>query len=253
MADHDREIQRAFDAQAAAFERAPVQSDPAAIERLALFAAFPAGSRVLDAGCGPGLVSAAFLRAGYRIFGVDLSAEMIDRARARCAEFGDRAHFERRSLFDPLPDCGFDAAVSRYVIHHVIDPLAFLRRQAELVRPGGVVVASDHTTDPDAARARWHNEVERQRDRTHTRSLTAGELVDVFAGAGLQEIHLIEEHFALDFDEWFDRGTPARPKAEVRALLLSGPGARGWMPRHLGNGHVQIDSWRALVRGVKPA
>jgi 2-polyprenyl-3-methyl-5-hydroxy-6-metoxy-1,4-benzoquinol methylase len=252
MADHDRELRRAFDARAAAFERAPVQSDPAALDRLVSFAAVPAGSRVLDAGCGPGLVSAALLRAGCRVFGVDLSPEMIDRARARCAEFGDRARFERQSLFDPLQEGGFDAAVSRYVIHHVVDPLAFLRRQVELLRPGGIVVASDHTTDPDPERARGHNELERLRDRTHTRSLTAGELADALAGAGLQDVHLVEERFALDFDEWFDRGTAAKPKAAVRALLLSGPGARGFMPREVGDGRVRIDSWRALVRGVKP-
>ena len=256
MRDHERELQRAFDAQAAAFERAPVQSDPAALERLVAFADLPAGARILDAGCGPGLVSAAFLRAGYRILGVDLSDEMVHRARARCAAFGDRARFERQSLFDPLPEAGvdavIDAVVSRYVIHHVPDPLAFLRRQVELVRPGGIVVASDHTTDPDPARAQWHNQIECWRDRTHTRCLTAGELVDVFAGAGLWDIRLSEERFALDFDEWFDRGTPTRPKAEVRAQLLTGPGARGFGPQERADGHVRIDAWRALVRGVKP-
>ena len=248
--DHERELQRAFDEQAAAFERAPAQSDPAALERLVAFAALPAGSRLLDAGCGPGLVSAALLRADHLVFGVDLSAEMIARARARCAEFGDRARFERQSVFAPLPVQAFDAAVSRYVIHHVEDPVAFLRRQVELVRPGGVVVASDHTTDPDGTRTAWHNRIERWRDHTHTRSLTLGELADLFARAGLREIQAVEEAFTLDFDEWFDRGTPTRSKQEVRSALLSGPGARGFMPRKLGQG-VQIDSWRALVRGVK--
>ena len=252
MRDHERELQRAFDAQAAAFERAPVQSDPAALERLVAFADLPAAARILDAGCGPGLVSAAFLRAGYRILGVDLSDEMIQRARARGAAFGNRARFERQSLFDPLPEDGFDAAISRYVIHHVTDPLAFLRRQVELVRPGGVVVASDHTTDPDPARARWHYQIECWRDRTHTRCLTAGALLDLFAAAGLLDIRLTEERFALDFDEWFDRGSPTRPKADVRARLLSGPGARGFLPQELADGHVRIASWRALVRGVKP-
>lgn len=253
MGDHERELRRAFDAQAAAFERAPVQSDPAALDRLVAFAALPAAALILDAGCGPGIVSAAFLRAGYRIYGVDLSEEMIARARARCAEFGARARFARQSLFAPLPDDGFDAAVSRYVVHHVIDPVAFVRRQVELVRPGGAIVACDHTTDPDPVRARWHAGIERFRDRTHTRCLTPGELVDLFAHAGLLHIRLSEEPFTLDFDEWFARGTPSKPMAEVRALLLSGPGARGFMPRTAQDGRVRIDSWRTLVRGVTPS
>ena len=81
MNDHDQDLSRAFDSQAPKFERAPVQSDPVAIERLVREAGLPPGGLVLDAGCGPGLVAAAFLEAGFRLVGVDLSAEMIARAR----------------------------------------------------------------------------------------------------------------------------------------------------------------------------
>jgi predicted TPR repeat methyltransferase len=88
---HDRNLASAFDGQAALFEKAPVQTDPAALARLVEAAAFPPDSLVLDAGCGPGLVSQALLEAGHRVFGVDLSTEMIDRAEARCGRFGDRA------------------------------------------------------------------------------------------------------------------------------------------------------------------
>src|SRR5262249_53496607 len=98
--DHDRALASAFDDQAARFERAPVQSEPAALARLVDWADLPPGSSVLDAGCGPGLVSEALLAACHRVFGVDLSAEMIARARRRCGPFGDRARFEQVSLFD---------------------------------------------------------------------------------------------------------------------------------------------------------
>ncbi len=80
MTDHDQQLAQGFDAQAPKFERAPVQSDPAAIERLVHHADFPPGGRVLDAGCGPGLVSNGLLDAGLHVVGVDLSTEMIERA-----------------------------------------------------------------------------------------------------------------------------------------------------------------------------
>jgi len=252
VADHDRDLRQAFDRQAAAFERSPVASDPAALERLVAFADLPAGSRVLDAGCGPGLVAEAFLRAGHRVLGVDLSEEMVARARARCAGWGDRARFERQSLHDPL-EGPFDAAVSRMVIHHVLEPAAFLRRQVELLRPGGVLLAADLVTDPDPARRRWQDEVERARDRTHARTLTPGEILDILAGAGLVAVRAAEEPFANDFDEWFDRGSPVRPKEEVRALLLAGPGARGFAPSRGPGESVRIDGWRILARGIRPA
>ena len=251
MADHDRALAEAFDGQAARFERAPVQTDPAALARLVAFAALPENRLVLDAGCGPGLVSEAFLKAGHRVVGVDLSAEMVARARGRGGPFGGRARFERGSVFDDVPGGPFDAAVSRYVVHHVVDPLAFVRRQADLLRPGGVLVVCDHATDPDPNLADAHERLERDRDTTHTRNLTAGGLADLLAAAGLSDVRLEEEAFTLDFDEWFDRGTPAAPKDDVRARLLGGPPVRGFRPTLLGGGAVRIDCVRALVRGVK--
>src|SRR5438067_4814328 len=122
MNDHDQDLANAFDSQAPRFEIAPVQSDPVALERLVREADLPPGGLVLDAGCGPGLVSAALLAAGFRVVGVDLSREMIERARTRCAPSGPRAAFFQLSVFDPAVDPlgPFDAALSRYVLHHVV-------------------------------------------------------------------------------------------------------------------------------------
>ena len=251
MHDHDTALASAFDGQAAKFERSPVQSDPATLERLVRAADLAPDSLVLDAGCGPGLVSEALLKGGLRVVGVDLSAEMIERAGRRCAAYGDRARFTRTSIFDSALTGPFDAAISRYVLHHVADPLAFLRRQVDLLWPGGVLVLCDHTTDPDAEAAEHHRDVEWRRDHTHMRSLTPGAIVDLLLRAGLGGVRHVEEAFALDFDEWFDRGTPADTKENVRARLLAGPNGRGFLPNLLPDGAVRIDCWRSIVRGVK--
>ncbi|HEY7159225.1 MAG TPA: class I SAM-dependent methyltransferase [Gemmataceae bacterium] len=252
MPDHDQALASAFDGQAARFERAPVQSNPAMLHRLIQVADLPSGGLVLDAGCGPGLVSETLLRAGYRVVGVDLSSEMIDRARKRCADFGARASFEQQSLFDTFLAGPFDGAISRFVLHHTPDPMSFVRRQLELLRPGGILAVCDHTTDPDAVRAAWHQEIERGRDRTHTRNLTPGGMVDLLAAAGLTDLRLSEESYVLDFDEWFDRGTQSEDKATVRQRLLSGASARGFRPLLQDDGRVRIEGCIAIVRGVKP-
>jgi len=247
---HDDALAVAFDGQAARFERAPVQTDPEALARLVRFADLPEDSYLLDAGCGPGLVSRAFVDAGHRVVGVDLAPQMIERARARCPDPG-RAEFRLGSIYGGDPGGPFDAAVSRYVLHHVADPASFVRRQVKLLRPGGVLVLCDHTTDPDPEVARRHNGVEALRDRTHTANLTAGTILDLVAAAGLGSIRLVEEAFCLDFDEWFDRGTPAASKAEVRDRIESSPGARGFAGRRTEDGRLEIACWRALVRGQK--
>jgi SAM-dependent methyltransferase len=252
MDPHDEALSRAFDRQAPYFERSPVQADAAALQRLVAFAALPRGAHVLDAGCGPGLVAEAFLAAGHRVTGVDLSAEMVARARARCGRFGERASFAQARLDGLPPGPTFDAAVSRFVLHHVRDPLAFLAAEVARVRPGGVVVASDHVGDAEPARAAWHARIEVDRDVTHVRNLTSGELVDLLARAGLEGIQLVEEPLELDFDEWFDRGTPRAPKEEVRRALLAGR-ARGFDPRPREGGGVTIRCVRSLARGQRPA
>jgi SAM-dependent methyltransferase len=199
-------------------------------------------------------VSVALLEHGLRLVGVDLSAEMVERARKRCSAHGDRAKFLKLSVFDKVLDAlgPFDAAISRLVLHHVIDPAAFVRRQVELIREGGALVVCDHLTDPDPAIAAHHTSIEVARDHTHTRCLTSGQLADLLAGAGLRDIRLVEERYTLDFDEWFDRGSPREPKETVRNRLVAGPAIRSFHAHLERDGTVGIDCVRAIVRGVKP-
>src|SRR4051812_45681275 len=104
---HDEELARAFDGQAERFSRAPLPNDPSALAKLLRFAALEPGSHVLEGGCGPGIVAEALLEEGHRVTAVDLSAQMIERARARCARFGERAQFAQASVAD-APQGPFD-------------------------------------------------------------------------------------------------------------------------------------------------
>ena len=72
------------------------------------------------------------------------------------------------------------------------------------------------------------------------------------AATGLIGLWLFEESYTQDFDEWFDRGTPAHDKVMVREWLLSGSSARGFRPVPQEDGRVSIVGWIAIVRGVKP-
>jgi 2-polyprenyl-3-methyl-5-hydroxy-6-metoxy-1,4-benzoquinol methylase len=104
-----------------------------------LLEAIPHGARrVLDVGCGDGILSAQLAQAGVcHVVGLDLDAEVLDRARAR--HLGMTVEWLHGDVFDvPFEHGSFDAVVSVATLHHmnVEDGLA---RFADLVRPGGVV------------------------------------------------------------------------------------------------------------------
>ncbi len=99
------------------------------------------GRRVLDAGCGSGLLASELRANGARVTGFDASPAMVDLARNR---LGRDVAIQVADLTEPLPfdDAAFDDVVASLVLHYLRDwttPLAELRRVLE---PGGRLLLS---------------------------------------------------------------------------------------------------------------
>ena len=102
------------------------------------------GMRILDIGCGAGdvtFVAADLVGPDGSVVGVDRSPDALARARLRAGQRGlTQVQFIEGDINDPAPGGPFDAIVERLALWLVPDPAALLRRQAEVLRPGGLVV-----------------------------------------------------------------------------------------------------------------
>ena len=102
------------------------------------------GLRLLDIGCGGGLVSVPMCRLGASVTGVDASEENIKTASVHADEIGLEIDF-RAGAVEGLAQSGepvFDVVLTLEVVEHVADPHAFLETCASLVKPGGILMVA---------------------------------------------------------------------------------------------------------------
>ena len=102
------------------------------------------GLRLLDIGCGGGLLSEPMTRLGFQVTGVDASERNIGTASAHAAEQGLSIDY-RASTAEALIEAGeaaFDVILNMEVIEHVADPGDYLRSCAQLLKPGGLMIVA---------------------------------------------------------------------------------------------------------------
>lgn len=114
-------------------------------ERIAL-----KGARVLDVGCGGGILSEALARAGADVVGIDLAPRVLEVARLHLHESGLRIEYREiavEALAAEIPGA-FDAVTCMELLEHVPDPGSVIRACAALLKPGGRLFASTLNRTP---------------------------------------------------------------------------------------------------------
>jgi 2-polyprenyl-6-hydroxyphenyl methylase/3-demethylubiquinone-9 3-methyltransferase len=107
------------------------------------------GLRLLDIGCGAGLMAEPMARLGFEVVGIDAAAEPIEVARAHAAEGGLAIEY-RVATAERVAAAGerFDVVLAMEVVEHVADLDLFLRAATSLVKPGGAFAAATINRTP---------------------------------------------------------------------------------------------------------
>jgi 2-polyprenyl-3-methyl-5-hydroxy-6-metoxy-1,4-benzoquinol methylase len=196
-------------------------------ENLALLRHGPSGGRVLDVGCGSGLLGERLREQGNTVWGIDAADDIAQLATRRLDRFIMADICDGARIRELLGDERFDAIVFADVLEHLPDPVGTLRGYLGFLAPGGTVLVSVPNIAVWNVRAglllgRFQYTATGTLDRTHLRFFTRANLYRALAEAGLR----VEE---IDVNPGIARAFVGRAKQAIardsggdrRALLDS--------------------------------
>ncbi|MFA6561129.1 MAG: methyltransferase domain-containing protein [Verrucomicrobiia bacterium] len=197
--------------------------------------AFPAGSRVLEAGCGVGAQTVTLARNSPQaaITSVDISEVSLAEARRRVAEAGlSNVEFQRADIFNlPFAPGSFDHVFVCFVLEHLARPVEALHVLKNLIKDGGTitVIEGDHGSacfhpDSDAAHRAIQCQVELQR-RAGGNALIGRELYPLLCEAGYGSVRVSPRMVYVDsskptFVEGFTKKTFTAMIEGVRKTVI---------------------------------
>ncbi len=200
-----------FDVAAEAYDRFMGRYSRLLSGQLADLASIRRGQRVLDVGCGTGVLTGELVgRLGpSAVAAVDPSEPFVAATRARHPDVDVRQAPAERL---PFPGDGFDATLAQLVVHFMKDPVAGISEMARVTRRDGVVAACvwDHGGSQGPLRLFWDAaraldpDVDDESDLPGTRE---GQLTELFDAAGLREIEASALSVSLEhptFDAWWE-------------------------------------------------
>jgi len=107
------------------------------------------GLRLLDIGCGGGLLSEPMARLGAEVVGADAAPRNIPVARVHAEQSGLEIDYRHTTAEDMAAEGDqFDVVLNMEVVEHVADPLAYLTACQKLLKPGGLMVCSTINRNP---------------------------------------------------------------------------------------------------------
>jgi 2-polyprenyl-6-hydroxyphenyl methylase/3-demethylubiquinone-9 3-methyltransferase len=152
------------------------------------------GLRLLDIGCGGGLLSEPMARLGAEVVGADAAPRNLPVARLHAQQSGLAIDY-RHTTAEDLAAAGerFDIVLNMEVVEHVSDPLAYLTACHDLLKPGGLMICSTINRNPKSfmmaiVGAEWVMRWLPKGTHDWARFITPDELFDLLRRAGLDPV-----------------------------------------------------------------
>lgn len=153
-----------------------------------------AGLRILDIGCGGGLLSEPMARLGADVVGADAAARNIPVAQVHAEQSGLKIDY-RITTAEDMAAAGeqFDVVLNMEVVEHVADPLAYLTACRQLLKPGGLMLCSTLNRNPKSFMmaiigAEWVMRWLPKGTHDWAKFITPAELYDLIRKAGLDPV-----------------------------------------------------------------
>jgi SAM-dependent methyltransferase len=184
---HRDRIVDQFTRQATPFNTAPTITDENALKLLVAASRPGLADKVLDVACGGGIVVCAFAPHVAHATGIDLTPAMLDHAHnlASREQLSNVTWHHGDVTALPYPDNSFSIVVTRFSLHHLVNPVATLKDMVRVCSSGGRIIVADMYASENASKAAQWNRLERLRDPSHVRCLSLPELQQLFTKVGL--------------------------------------------------------------------
>jgi len=181
------------------------------VELLHSDTSYPAGSRILEAGCGVGAqtITLAKNSPDALITSIDISETSLDEARKKAAAAGlTNVFFEQADIFNlPYVEESFDHIFICFVLEHIARPIKALRELKNYLRGGGTitVIEGDHGSvyfypDSEAAHKAIQCQVEIQR-RAGGNAMIGRELYPLLTLSGFKSVHVSPRMVYVDYSK----------------------------------------------------